>query len=137
MRFERFEDIDAWQIARELTRDMYAVSSSGEFARDFGLKDQTRRAAVSIMADIAEGYERGGNREFIQFLSMAKGSVGELRSHIVVATDLKYISDAECTQYRNTCLRLSAMLQGLIRSLRESEYRGHKYADTPPESRNS
>jgi len=74
-RIERFEDIDAWKKARELARAIYAISAEGPFSRDFGLRDQIRRASVSIMSNIAAGLGCGGNREFIQFLSMAKGSV--------------------------------------------------------------
>lgn len=75
-RIERFEDLDVWQRSRDLTRQVYAASGDGEFARDFGLKDQMRRASVSIMSNIAEGFERGSNKEFIQFLYIAKGSAG-------------------------------------------------------------
>ena len=73
---ERFEDIEAWQQARQLTKEAYKMTSAGDCARDFGLRDQLRRSAVSIMSNIAEGFERGGNKEFIQFLSLAKGSCG-------------------------------------------------------------
>jgi len=75
-KIERFEDIDAWKKARELTKIIYEVTAQGKIAADFSLKDQLRRASVSIMANIAEGFEREGNKEFRQFLSMAKGSVG-------------------------------------------------------------
>ena len=75
-RIERFEDIVAWQKARVLTREIYASAKKGEFARDFGLRDQIQRAAVSTMSNIAEAFERGGDREFIQFLSHSKGSCG-------------------------------------------------------------
>jgi len=92
--FTTFKDIEAWQQARELTRNIYTISNDGAFARDFGLRDQIRRACVSIMADIAEGHERSGTGEFIQFLSMAKGSAGEVESHLYVAFDLGYIDKA-------------------------------------------
>lgn len=77
---ERFEDIEAWKKARELTRLIYQVTQIGEFRRDFGLRDQLRRASVSIMSNIAEGFERGGDKEFTQFLALAKASAGEVRS---------------------------------------------------------
>ena len=93
-RIERFEDFDAWKKARLLTAAIYRASSSGEFARDFALRDQIRRAAVSIMANIAEGFERGRPAEFHQFLSTAKSSCAELRSHLYVAMDAGHI-DAE------------------------------------------
>ena len=77
---KRFEDIEAWKKARELTREVYRHSKVGPFSKDFGLRDQIRRAAVSVMSNIAEGFERGGNKEFMQFLAIAKGSVGEIES---------------------------------------------------------
>jgi four helix bundle protein len=89
---EKFEDIEAWQKARELTREIYRVTNQGAFAKDFGLRDQIRRASVSIMSNIAEGFGRGGNREFIQFLSMAKGSVSEVQAQLYVAVDVGYIT---------------------------------------------
>ena len=83
--FRRFEDIEAWQKARELTKVVYQLSGRGHFAKDFGLRDQIRRASVSIMANIAEGFERDGTGEFIQFLAIAKGSAAEVLSHAYVA----------------------------------------------------
>ena len=91
-RIERFEDFIAWQKARKLTADIYRVTSEGSFARDFGLKDQIRRAAVSNMSNLAEGFERGRPSEFHQFLSIAKASCAELRAQLYVALDVGYIS---------------------------------------------
>ena len=76
--FRHFDDIEAWQRARELTKVVYQLSGRGQFAKDFGLRDQIRRATVSIMANIAEGFERDGTGEFIQFLAIAKGSAAEV-----------------------------------------------------------
>jgi four helix bundle protein len=78
--FKTFKDIAAWQQARELTRDIYAASNGGAFSKDFGLRDQIRRASISIMANIAEGHERSGTSEFVQFLSISKGSAGEVEA---------------------------------------------------------
>ena len=89
--FKRFEDIESWKIARTLTNRVYEVSRQGEFARDFGLRDQIRRAAVSIMSNIAEGYDRSGTGEFIQFLATAKGSAAEVRCQLYIALDQGYI----------------------------------------------
>jgi four helix bundle protein len=75
--FKTFEEIDAWQQARSLTKLVYAASGKGAFGRDFGLRDQIRRASVSVMSNIAEGFGRGGGKEFIQFLSVARGSASE------------------------------------------------------------
>src|SRR5438132_9670595 len=91
-KIERFEDIVAWQKARMLTKEVYALARVGDFARDFGLKDQIQRASVSTMSNIAEGYERGGDKEFVQFLSTSKGSCGEVKSHLYVALDQNYIA---------------------------------------------
>ncbi len=90
--FKKFEDIKAWQKSRELTNEIYEATAQGDFARDFGLKDQIRRAAVSIMSNIAEGFERSGTGEFVQFLAIAKGSSGEVRSQLYVALDQQYLS---------------------------------------------
>jgi four helix bundle protein len=87
----KFEEIEAWQKARELVREVYAVTAQGRFAKDFALRDQIRRVAISVMANIAEGHGRGGNREFIQFLSIARGSAFEVISHLYVALDQVYI----------------------------------------------
>ncbi len=94
-KIERFEDLIAWQKARELTRAVYQVSRRGAFAKDFGLSGQIQRAAVSIMANIAEGFERGGRGEFHQFLSTAKASCAEVRSQLYVAFDVGYLDQAE------------------------------------------
>lgn len=88
---ESFQDIEAWQKARILTKSIYEVTKNGAFAEDHGLKNQIRRASVSIMSNIAEGYERGGNKEFKQFLAQAKGSTGEVESQLFVARDIGYI----------------------------------------------
>jgi len=81
-KIEKFEDIEAWKRARELTKTIYELTDKGLLARDFGLRDQLRRSAISIMANIAEGFERGGDKEFRQFLAIAKGSVGELKAQL-------------------------------------------------------
>ncbi len=91
---DRYEDIEAWQMARELTKRIYAVTNDGQWNRDFGLRDQIRRAAVSIMSNIAEGFERGGRTEFARFLAIAKGSAGEVRCQLYVALDVGYIDQA-------------------------------------------
>lgn len=92
IKVERFENLIAWQKARELTKRIYRISGDGVFAKDFGLSSQIQRAAVSIMSNIAEGFERGGRGEFHQFLSIAKASCAELRSQLYVAVDNNYIS---------------------------------------------
>jgi four helix bundle protein len=87
-RIDKFEDLIAWQKARELTREVYQISQQGAFGKDFGLSGQIQRASVSIMSNIAEGFERGGRSEFHQFLSVAKASCAEVRSLLYVALDI-------------------------------------------------
>ncbi len=126
-RLERFEDIDAWKEARELTKSVYQITSTGEFARDFGLRDQIRRAAVSVMSNIAEGFERGGDKEFLQFLSLAKGSCGEVRAQLYVALDQTYINDAQFQELVEKTVRINRLIAGLMKYLQTSDLRGSKY----------
>ncbi|KAF0106468.1 MAG: hypothetical protein FD146_2559 [Anaerolineaceae bacterium] len=88
----RFEEIEAWQTARELTKQIYSLTERGAFGRDFGLKDQIRRAAVSVMSNIAEGFESQTQQQFIRYLGIAKASAGEFRSQLYVSRDLGYIT---------------------------------------------
>lgn len=97
---ERFEDIKAWQTARDLVSAVYRVSGKGKFEKDFGLRDQIRRASVSVMSNIAEGFERCSDREFHRFLYIAKGSAGEVRSQLFVALDLGYMTSDEFNDLR-------------------------------------
>ena len=124
---QKFEDIQAWQQARELTRRIYAGTRQGAFAKDYGLRDQVQRAAVSVMANIAEGFERDGRRVFIQFLSQAKGSCGEVRSRLYVALDQQYLPAEESQGLSEMALAISRMLSGLMTYLRKSENRGRKF----------
>ena len=93
----RFEEIEAWQTARLLTREVYLVSGSGVFAKDFGLRDQMRRAAVSVLSNIAEGYESRTQALFINYLGQAKGSAGEVRAQLYVALDVGYLNSDQFT----------------------------------------
>ena len=102
---KRFEEIEAWQLSRELVKEVYRVSREGAFAKDFGLQDQIRRAAVSIMSNIAEGFECGGNKEFVNFLSIANGSCGEVRSQLYVAFDQGYVDQARFESMVHMCIR--------------------------------
>ena len=124
---EKFEDIQAWQKGRELTQMIYRLSNQGGFAKDFGLKDQIRRAAVSITSNIAERFERGGNKEFIQFLSHAKGLAGEVRSQLYVAADESYISPEDFETLHKSYLEISRLIDGFISYLQKSELKGRKF----------
>ena len=127
MKIEKFEDILAWQKARMLTKNIYASTREGAFAKDFGLKDQLQRASVSTMANIAEGFERGGDREFLQFLSNSKGSCGEVKSHMYVALDLNYISEVTFRELYDNATEVSRLVSGFTSYLRDSNVGGHKF----------
>lgn len=118
-RIERFEDLVAWRKARELTRRVYAETRHGEFSRDRGLATQAQRAAVSIMANIAEGFERGRPAEFHQFLSVAKASCGELRSHLYVALDAGYLDRPTFESFMSQSAEVGRVIGGLRLSVAE------------------
>jgi four helix bundle protein len=113
----RFEDIVAWQKARSLTKSIYTASQNGRFAKDFGLRDQIQRAAVSIMSNIAEGFERSRNREFHQYLSMAKASCAEVRSLLYVSVDTGYLSDDQFAMVLSAAEETARIIGGLRASL--------------------
>jgi four helix bundle protein len=129
-----FEDLEVWKLARTLTKEIYIKSGHGQFDRDRDLKSQIRRAAVSVMSNISEGYERGGNQEMIQFLSIAKGSSGEVRSQLYVARDLGYIEAEECDRLMDAYKKLSIMLNNFMESLKNSPYKGAKYKVRRPKT---
>ena len=126
-RIQKFEDLEAWKLARLLTQEIYAVNRKGDFARDFGLRDQISRAAVSIMSNLAEGFERDGDKEFINFLSIAKGSAGETRSLLYVAFDQNYISEAEFESIASRLKECSRTISGLLQYLKRSQLKGLKF----------
>ena len=123
----RFEDIEGWQKARELTRAIYQMTAQGSFARDFTLKDQIRRSGVSSMANIAEGFEREGNKEFVQFLAHSKGSAAEVKSHLYVALDAGFITEPQFKQTYHLANETGQLIGGFIRYLENSPYPGRKF----------
>jgi len=125
--FTSFEEIDAWQEARKLTAKIYHLTSSGALRRDFDLSRQLRRASVSVMSNIAEGSERGGDGEFIHFLSIAKGSCAEVRSQIYIAADADYLPETDVLQLIEQCRSVSRLTHGLIRYLQNSSISGPKF----------
>ena len=125
-KIEKFEDMEVWKEARKVAKAVYACSRQGEFSRDFGLRDQLQRAAVSVMSNIAEGYERGTNKEFIQFLFIAKASAGEVRSQLYIALDLGYIDQDAFRQLNADLFSLSRQISGFIQYLRTSSLKGPK-----------
>jgi four helix bundle protein len=113
----RFEDIEAWRGARALVKAIYDATGQGPFTRDYGLRDQIRRAAVSIMSNIAEGFERGSSKDFRHFLVVSKASPAEVRSLLYVALDLGYIDDDTHTELSGQATTISRQLAGFIKYL--------------------
>jgi four helix bundle protein len=122
--FRCFEDMDAWQRARELTKRIYSVTTDGAFAKDFGLKDQIRRAAVSVMSNIAEGFERSGTGDFLRFLAIAKGSAGEVRSQLYIARDLGYLDEAKFADLMQQATLVGRLIAGLMAYLKKHKVQG-------------
>jgi len=118
MPISRFEDLIAWQKARALTKNIYLLTATERFSRDFGLRDQIQRAAVSIMSNIAEGFERASKAEFHQFLVIAKGSCAEVRSQLYVALDTGYITSDQFEKARAQAEEVGRIIGGLRASLR-------------------
>jgi four helix bundle protein len=116
-KIKSFEDLIAWQKSKELSLMVYRVSSSGEFARDYSLKDQIRRASVSAMSNIAEGFERYSPKEFRHFLAIARGSAAEVRSQIYLAMELDYLTNEEARSMIDLCNEIGRIIAGLRRSL--------------------
>ena len=126
-KIQKFEDVLAWQKARELTREIYTHAKAGLFAKDFGLRDQIQRAAVSIMGNVAEGFDRGGDKEYIQFLSISKGSCGEVKSHLYVALDQQYVNSTQFDQLYKSADEVGRLLAGFMAYLKQSDLRGRKF----------
>lgn len=127
MHVEHFEDLEIWKEARRLTEEIYRLTSEPKFSKDYNLRGQIRSAVVSIMSNIAEGFERGGNQEFAQFLYVEKGSCGEVRSQLYAAVDQGYVLLNKSEKLLNSFKRLSGMIGNLIHYLRHSGMKGAKY----------
>lgn len=119
MVIQRFEDMKVWQDARQLTKDIYSITKKKYFNRDYGLRDQIQRASVSIMSNIAEGYERDNNKEFIKFLGDSKGSVGEVRNLLYVAMDQNDISENEFNGIKESATNISTQIANFIKYLKK------------------
>jgi len=117
-KIKRFEDLIVWQKSMSLAEEIYRVTKQGEFAKDWGLRDQVRRAAVSIPSNIAEGYERQTTQEYIRFLTIAKGSAGEVRTQLILAGKLGYVTPIEASSLVEAASEVSRMLEGLRRRLK-------------------
>lgn len=116
-RIEKFEDLICWQKSRLLVKDIYGITFSNSFAKDFALKDQIRRSSISVMLNIAEGFGRRTHKEFKHFLFIAHGSIAETQSCLFIAIDLNYISVDSFKKLYDTCTEISKIISGLIKSL--------------------
>ena len=131
---QKFEDLEIFQMARELCKDVYAVTKADPWQRDTRFVQQIHAAAGSVMDNIAEGFERNGNKEFVSFLYIAKGSCGEVRSQVIRATDVGFIDKATATRLYNSCVALSKAIAKFVTSVKNSGLAGSKFkvqTDTP------
>ena len=131
----RFEDLECWAAGRALRRAIYRLTRKTDFLKDYPLVSQIRRAAFSVTSNIVEGFERNGNREFIQFLSIAKGSAGEIRDHLYTALDEGYITQPEFAETYRMAEEAGRLIGGFMRYLQQSEMTGTKFPS--PKTRNS
>ncbi len=130
-KIQRFEDLKVWQHARQLCQDIFAIAD--HWGKDYRFLAQITAAAGSIMDNIAEGFERNGRKEFIQFLFISKGSCGEVRSQLIRALDFGYIKEEDFERLRNETLNLSGEISGFIKYLRNTTYEGTKYKSNESE----
>ena len=119
MNFKSFEEIESWKKARVFNKLIYNITQQENFSKDYGLKDQIRRASVSISSNIAEGFERNTDKEFVYFLYVAKASAGEVRSQLYLANDLEYINNEDFLQLKNQVVEISKLIGGLIKYLKK------------------
>jgi four helix bundle protein len=115
--YNDFEDLPIWQDARVVAKEVYKLTQSSEFSRDYGLKDQIQRASVSVVSNIAEGFDYGSNKQFIRFLNIAKGSTSEVRAQLVLAMDIGYISETKLNELKIKLKQLSRQIAGFIKYL--------------------
>ncbi|MHC4221560.1 MAG: four helix bundle protein [Planctomycetota bacterium] len=127
--YNSFEDLPVWKKAKELALFAYKVSFNSKLREDYGLRNQIQRAAVSVSANIAEGFERGSKREFIQFLYIARGSCGELRSHLTIAKEVGSLNDNSFKTLYDSCVNVSKQINGFLEYLKTSNFKGQKFKE--------
>lgn len=127
--FRTFEEIEAWQLARTLAKEIYLLTRTQISSDDNKLKSQMRDSSGSVMDNIAEGFERGGNKEFIQFLTISKGSCGELRSQLYRSLDREYITEQAFADLFQKCKNVSIKIEKLISYLKSSDFKGYKFKE--------
>jgi len=116
-KIQKFEDLICWQKARLIVKDIYTLTSNDMFKKDFALKEQIRRAGISIVLNIAEGFGRQSHKEFIRFLFISHGSIAEVQTALYLALDLNYLSQEKFQKIYNDCTEISRIISGLIKSL--------------------
>jgi four helix bundle protein len=120
-RIKGFEDLEVWQLSMSLCTEIYALTNSELFSKDYGLKDQIRRSAISIPSNISEGFERDAKNQFLYFLAISKGSCGELRTQLTIAFNLNYINENQYTDLKQKCIETSKQLSGFSKYLKSFE----------------
>ena len=128
--FKSFEELDIWRKARAFAQDLYLHTTQGSFSKDFALRDQVNKSTGSIMDNIAEGFERGGTKEFIMFLSYAKGSAGEARSQLYRAYDRQHLDESSFNLLRNEAWEISKGVSGFMAYLKKSSIKGTRFQDS-------
>lgn len=127
MKADRFEDLIFWQKARELTRRVYTQASVGKFSTDYGLRDQVQRSCVSVMSNIAEGFGRGTNKEMLQYLFVARGSLSEVKSQLYVAQDLGYVTESEAIRLHEMTEEIARLMNAFMKRIKPTLHRGLKH----------
>lgn len=124
---QKIEDFEVWKKSRLLVKHVFSTTSHAKFDKENFLKDQLKRSAISVMSNIAEGYGRGGNKEFVQFLYNANGSLNELKSQLYIATDVDLINSEQLNEILEMTFPIELMIKSLSRKLKESQFKGAKF----------